>query len=378
MVSTNKDPVLAVFSLSGGNDFLNTVIPYTDPIYRDYRPSLAIADDQVIPLNDKLAFHPAMGALKKYWDEGKLAIILGVGYPNPSLSHFRSMDIWATCEPDELGLIGWLGSVIQEIDPKAENVLTGVNFGRGLPRSMAKDGVPVASVGDLSSYGLLTDIEGTGQRDQALDLFGRMYSPVLGKGAVNDYIRRTGLEAMAGADILGTAPSKYSSTVEYGDSAIGGYLKDMVQVHNAGFGTRVLFSTAPYNIFDTHANQAVGHSNLLMDVATNIDNFQSDLREQKISDNVTLFFYSEFGRRAMDNGSGTDHGTGGVAFALGEHVKGGIYGEYPSLELGKLEDGGNLQHNVDFRSAYSTILERWMGMDAKSIVGGSYDQLDFL
>ena len=378
MVSTNKDPVLAVLSLSGGNDFLNTVIPYTDPLYRDYRPSLAIAEDQVIPLNDKLAFHPAMSALKKYWDEGKLAIILGVGYPHPSLSHFRSMDIWATCEPDELGLIGWLGSVIQEIDPKAENVLTGVNFGRGLPRSMAKEGVPVASVGDLSSYGLLTDIEETGQRDQALDLFGRMYSPVLGKGIVNDYIRRTGLEARAGADILGTAPSKYSSTVEYGDSAIGGYLKDMVQVHNAGFGTRVLFTTAPYNIFDTHANQAVGHSNLLMDVATNIDNFMSDLREQKISDNVTLFFYSEFGRRAMDNGSGTDHGTGGVAFALGEHVKGGIYGEYPSLELGKLEDGGNLQHNVDFRSAYSTILERWMGMDAKSIVGGSYDQLGFL
>ena len=378
MVATNKDPVLAVFSLSGGNDFMNTVIPYTNPLYRDYRPTLAVAEDQVIPINDELAFHPAMASLKKYWDEGKLAIILGVGYPHPSLSHFRSMDIWATCEPDELGLIGWLGSVLQEIDPKAENVLTGVNFGRGLPRSMAKDGVPVASVGDLSSYGLLTDIEETGQRDQALDLFGRMYSPVLGRGIVNDYIRRTGLEAMAGADILGTAPGKYSSTVEYGNSDVGRYLKDMVQVHNAGFGTRVLFTTAPYNIFDTHANQAVGHSNLLMDISTNIDCFMTDLREQNISDNVMLFFYSEFGRRAMDNGSGTDHGTGGVAFALGEHVKGGIYGEYPSLELGKLEDGGNLQHNVDFRSAYSTILERWMGMDAKPIVGGTYDQLDFL
>ena len=378
MVTTNKDPVLAVFSLSGGNDFMNTVIPYTNPLYRDYRPTLAVAEDQVIPINDELAFHPAMASLKKYWDEGKLAIILGVGYPHPSLSHFRSMDIWATCEPDELGLTGWLGSVIQEIDPKAENVLTGVNFGRGLPRSMAKDGVPVASVGDLSSYGLLTDIEETGQRDQALDLFGRMYSPVLGRGVVNDYIRRTGLEAMAGADILGTAPGKYSSTVEYGNSAVGGYLKDMVQVHNAGFGTRVLFTTAPYNIFDTHANQAVGHSNLLMDISSNIDCFMTDLREQHISDNVMLFFYSEFGRRAMDNGSGTDHGTGGVAFALGEHVKGGIYGEYPSLELGKLEDGGNLQHNVDFRSAYTTILERWMGMDAKPIVGGTYEQLDFL
>ena len=378
MVATNKDPVLAVFSLSGGNDFMNTVIPYANPLYRDYRPTLAVAEDQIVPLNDELGFHPAMASLKKYWDEGKLAIILGIGYPHPSLSHFRSMDIWATCEPDELGLIGWLGSVLQEIDPKAENVLTGVNFGRGLPRSMAKDGVPVASVGDLSSYGLLTDIEETGQRDQALDLFGRMYSPVLGRGVVNDYIRRTGLEAMAGADILGTAPGMYSSTVEYGNSAIGGYLKDMVQVHNAGFGTRVLFTTAPYNIFDTHANQAVGHSNLLMDISTNIDCFMTDLREQQISDNVTLFFYSEFGRRAMDNGSGTDHGTGGVAFALGEHVKGGIYGEYPSLELGKLEDGGNLQHNVDFRSAYATILERWMGMDAKPIVGGNYDQLDFL
>ena len=378
MVSTKKDPVLAVFSLSGGNDFMNTVIPFTNPLYRDYRPTLAVPEDQVIPINDDLAFHPAMAPLKKYWDEGKMAIILGIGYPHPSLSHFRSMDIWATCEPDELGLVGWLGSVIQEIDPNGENVLTGVNFGRGLPRSLAKDGVPVASVGDLSSYGLLTDIEGEDQRAQALDVFSRMYSPAIGRGAVNDYIRRTGIEALKGADILSTAPGMYSSTVEYGSSAIGGYLKDMVQVHNAGFGTRVLFTTAPYNIFDTHANQAVGHSNLLQDISSNIDCFFADLRENQISDNVLLFFYSEFGRRAMDNGSGTDHGSGGVAFVIGEHVKGGLYGEYPSLELGKLEDGGNLQHNVDFRSAYSTILDRWMGLDAKSIVGGSFEMLDFL
>ena len=378
MVSTKKDPVLAVLSLSGGNDFMNTVIPYANPLYRDYRPALAIPEDQLLPLNDELAFHPAMAPLMKYWNEGKLAIILGIGYPNPSLSHFRAMDIWATCEPDELGLIGWLGSVIQDLDPKAENVLTGVNFGRGLPRAMAKDGVPVASVGDLGSYGLLTDIEQEDQRTQALDLFGRMYSPAIGRGAVNDYIRRTGVEAMAGADILGTAPGKYTSSIEYGNSAVGSYLRDMVQVHNAGFDTKVLFTTAPYNIFDTHANQAVGHSNLLLDISSNVDCFMSDLREHDLSDEVTLLFYSEFGRRAMDNGSGTDHGTGGVAFAVGEHVKGGIYGEYPSLEMDKLEEGGNLLHNVDFRQAYSTILDRWMGLDAKSIVGGNYEQLDFL
>ena len=378
MVSTKKDPVLAVLSLSGGNDFMNTVIPYNNPLYRDYRPTLAIPEDQLLPINDQLAFHPAMAPLMKYWEEGKLAIILGIGYPHPSLSHFRAMDIWATCEPDELGLIGWLGSVIQDLDPMAENVLTGVNFGRGLPRAMAKDGVPVASVGDLSSYGLLTDIDQEDQRTQALDLFGRMYSPAIGRGAVNDYIRRTGVEAMAGADILGTAPGKYTSSIEYGNSAVGSYLRDMVQVHNAGFDTRVLFTTAPYNIFDTHANQAVGHSNLLLDISSNVDCFMADLREHDLSDEVTLLFYSEFGRRAMDNGSGTDHGTGGVAFALGEHVKGGIYGEYPALEMDKLEEGGNLLHNVDFRQAYSTILDRWMGLDARSIVGGNYEQLDFL
>lgn len=378
MVSTIKDPVLAVMSLSGGNDGLNTIIPYNDPLYRDYRPSLGIAADSIIPINDQLGFHPAMAPLKKYWDEGHLAIIVGVGYPNGSLSHFRSMDIWATCEPEELGVTGWLGSVIQDVDPKGENVLTGVNFGRGLPRSLAKEGVAVASVGDLSTYGLLTDMGVESQRADALDLFGRMYAPAIGQGAVDDYIRRTGIEALQGADILSTAPGLYKSDVEYASTAMGGYLRDMAQVHNAGFGTKVMFTTAPYNIFDTHANQSVGHANLLQDVAVNIDAFITDLRQLGKSDNLTLFFYSEFGRRAMDNGSGTDHGTGGVAFAIGDHIKGGIYGEYPSLEPGKLEDGGNLQHNVDFRSPYTTLLDRWMGLDAKAIVGGNYEALDFI
>jgi len=378
MVSTKKDPVLAVISLSGGNDGLNTVIPYNDPNYRDNRPALGIPEDQIVHLTNEIGLHPSFAPLKKYWDQGKLAIIQGVGYPNGSLSHFRSMDIWATCEPDTLGVEGWLGRVIKALDPTGENVLTAVNFGRGMPRSLAMEGVPVASVGDLNSYGLLTDIEKENEREEALDLFGRMYAPAIGKGAVNDFIRRTGIEAMKGADILGTAPAKYNSEIEYLLGNIGGYLKDMVQVHNAQFGTRVFFTTAPYNIFDTHANQAVGHSNLLGDVAVNVDSFMSDLRQLDISDNVTTLLYSEFGRRAKDNGSGTDHGTGGVAFVIGENVKGGLYGEYPSLKANELEDGGNLQHNTDFRSVYTTLLENWMGLDAKPIVGGSYERLGFL
>ena len=378
MVSTNKDPVLAVVSLSGGNDGLNTVIPINDPHYRDYRPTLGIPEDQIVPFTDDLGFHPSFAPMKKYWDEGKLAIILGIGYPHPSLSHFRSMDIWATCEPDVLEVEGWLGRTLKAIDPNGENVLTGVNFGRGLPRSLAMEGVPVASVGDLSKYGLLPEIEREDERNDALDLFGRMYAPVIGRGQVNDFIRRTGIEALKGADILTTAPGMYHSEVEYMYGNIGGYLRDMAQVHNADFGTRVLFTTAPYNIFDTHANQAVGQSNLLKDVANNVDSFMTDLRQLNVSDNVVMLLYSEFGRRAVDNGSGTDHGTGGISFVIGEKVKGGLYGEYPSLAPDKLEEGGNLQHSLDFRSAYTTLLERWMGLDAKPLVGGSFEQIDFL
>ena len=374
----SKENVFAVLSLSGGNDGLNTVIPYTNGLYRDYRPTLGVPADKVIPLNETLGLYPTMGPLKKFWDEGKLAIFLGIGYPHPSYSHFRSMDIWHTCEPDKIGVEGWLGRAIKEIDPQADNVLTGVNFGRGLPRALAKEGVPVASVGNLETYGLLTGIEGQDQRTQALDVFSRMYNPAMGRGYVLDYIRRTGTDALKGADILSTAPSKYTSDVTYSNTAVGQYMKNIAQTHLAEFGTRILYTTSPYNGFDTHANQAAAHNNLWTDVSNTVDTFFTDLRNHSASDNVLLFMFSEFGRRISDNGSGTDHGAAGVAFAVGEHVKGGIYGEYPSLEPSKQEEGGNLRYNLDFRCVYSTILEDWLGLNPVPIVGGNYDRVKFL
>jgi len=378
MVSTKKDNVLAVLSLSGGNDGLNTVIPYNSGHYRDYRPTLSIGENQVIPLNDEIGLHPAMGPLKRFWDAGKLAIFLGIGYPSPSYSHFRSMDIWHTCEPDKVGVEGWLGQVIKNIDPNAENVLTGVNFGRGLPRALAKEGVPVASVGNLETYGLLTGIEGEDQRSQALDVFGRMYGPTIGSSYTLDYIRRTGTDALKGADILATAPDKYTSKVEYSATAIGQYMKNIAQTHLAEFGTRVLFTTSPYNGFDTHANQASDHARLWTDVSNTVETFMEDLRDHQASDNVLLFMFSEFGRRVVDNGSGTDHGAGSVAFVVGEDVKGGLYGTYPSLDPSEQEDGGNLKSSMDFRSVYTTILEDWMHMDPVPIVGGNYEKIPFL
>ncbi len=378
MASSKQDNVFAVLSLSGGNDGLNTVIPYSNGLYRDYRPNLGIPADKVIPLNDELGLHPTMAPLKTFWDEGKLAIFLGIGYPHPSYSHFRSMDIWHTCEPDKVGVDGWLGQAMKEIDPQASNVLTGVNFGRGLPRALSKAGVPVASVGDLETYGLLTGIEGQDQRTEALDVFARMYGPTVGTGYALTYIRSTGIYALKGADILATAPAKYKSSVTYSKSTVGGYMKNIAQTHLANFGTRILYTTSPYNSFDTHANQAPAHTSLWTDVSVNVKNFYDDLREHKASDNVLLFMFSEFGRRITDNGSGTDHGAAGVAFAVGEHVKGGLYGTYPSLKPSDQEEGGNLKSSMDFRSVYSTILDDWLGLNPAPIVGGSFEKVRFL
>ena len=375
VVSKAKENVLAVLSLTGGNDFLNTVVPFTNPLYRDYRPNVGIAEEDILPINDYLGFHPAMAPMKRFWDEGKMAIVLGVGYPNPNRSHFRSMDIWHTCEPDKIGTEGWLGRAIEALDPDTENVLTGVNFGRGLPRALAKDGVPVASVGNLETYGLLNGIEGERQRDRALEVFDRMYSRAIGSSAVVSYIRRTGYDALKGADVLATAPGLYQSNAEYSDSAVGGYLKNIAQVHLAGFGSRVLYTGAPYNSFDTHANQPGIHGALWQDISRNVESFLDDLEEHDAADEVLLLMFSEFGRRAADNGSGTDHGTGGVAFVIGSNVAGGIYGEYPSLDEDKLEDGGDLRHNVDFRGVYSTVLEGWLGLDPAPIVGGHFEPL---
>ena len=376
MTSTKKDPVLAVLQLSGGNDALNTIIPYSNPLYADNRPSVRVSEDQVLQINDQIGFNPAMAPIKDLYDQGKVAIIQGVGYPNPNRSHFRSMDIWHTCEPDKVGDEGWLGRAIRDIDPTGENVLTGVNFGRGLPRSLAAPGVPVASVGNLETYGVLTGIEDE-QRGEALDIFSRMYSPAMGRGQVMDYLSHTGMDALKGADILKTAPENYSSSVEYGNNSVAQYMRNIAQTHIAGFGTRFLYTTAPYNSFDTHAGQMVGHSRLWSEVSAAVRDFQADLEENDAADNMTLLVFTEFGRRVHDNGSGTDHGSGGVAFVIGNNVKGGLYGEYPSLEESKLLEG-DLHFNNDFRGLYSTLLEDWIGIDAKSVVGGNFEKMAFI
>ena len=375
MTTTKKDPVLVVLQLSGGNDYLNTIIPYTDPFYRDARPNVAIPEDEVLILDDQLGLHPSMAQLKDIYDQGNMAIIHGVGYENSIRSHFRSMDIWHTCEPDKNGEEGWLGLAARDLDPHKENIVTTVSFGYSLFRALVSPGVPVACVDNLDTYGLLTDISEAEQRTKILDRFARIYAPAVGNDIVMDYLKQTGLEAMNGADILKVASGKYSSNVEYADGSIAQKLKGIAKVHLAGLGTRIFY--CDHNGFDTHANQMGAHATLWQDVSGAINDFYADLKEHDAADNVLMLLFTEFGRRVGDNGSGTDHGSGGVAFAIGDPVKGGQYGEYPSRKPEDLQQG-DLVPNLDFRGLYSTVLEDWLGLDAKPIVKGAFEKPKFL
>jgi uncharacterized protein (DUF1501 family) len=373
MSGSGKAPVLVVVQLTGGNDFMNTIVPYANPHYYDSRKTLVVPEDEALPIDDEVAFHPMATPLKSLFDRGKVAVVQGIGYPNSSRSHFRAMDIWHTCEPEKVATEGWLGKAIRDLDPNQENVLTGVHIGRALPRALAASGVPVTSVSDLDNYGLLTGISDRAQRESALAIFRRIYTPAIGSGPVMDYLARTGTDVLLGADRLKEAPTRYSSTVQYPDNPIARSLRDVARVHLAGLGTRILYTAQ--GGYDTHANQGPTHPKLLGELSSAVEAFVADLAEHDAADEVVMLVFTEFGRRIRDNGSGTDHGSGGGAFIIGERVKGGLYAEYPSLNPSQWLNGEDLSPTIDFRGVYATVLEQWLGLDATPVVGGTYEQI---
>ena len=374
MAGNQKDPVLVVVQLSGGNDFMNTVVPYTAGIYYDSRPVIGLKEDEVLPIHDTLAWNPNCAPLQSMYEAGEIAVVQGIGYPNSNRSHFRAMDIWHTCEPVEIGTEGWAGRVIRELDPGGHNVLTGVSVGKGLPRAMAVPGVPVTSFDNLDTYGLLTGIDDAQRRTAALEVFKGMYGHEVGAGMVMDYLSQTGLNVISGTAELKKAKTGYSSTVEYGESAIAGSLRDVARVHLAGLGTRVFYTA--HGGYDNHANEVPDHPKLLADLSSAISSFFQDLRAHDASSEVTMLVFTEFGRRIRDNASGTDHGSGGGAFIVGDHVKGGLYAQYPSLDPSRWVHGEDMEHTIDFRGIYGTVLEQWMGLDPTEIVGGHFEQIN--
>ena len=258
-------------------------------------------------------------------------------------------------------------------------MLKGVNFGQGLPRALALRGVPVTSVSSLESYGVLSSVPGVAaEAERAHD--SRQVRPDVRPG--HRHRRGHGLPRARpdatlykGADIIRSAPERYSSTIEYAETPIAKYLRDIAQVYLADLGTQVFYTQ--HGSFDSHFNQPPMHTKLWIDMSSAISDFFDDLKEHDAGDNLIMVLFTEFGRRVKDNGTGTDHGAGGAAFVIGNQVKGGMYSTYPSLRPEDLTQG-DLAPNYDFRGFYSTIIDRWLGLDPVPIVGGKFEQMDFV
>ncbi len=372
-----RERKLVVVQLSGGNDYLNCVVPYDDPRYVDNRPNVRITEDRVLPLDGTYGLNPGMQPIKELYDQGKVAVVHGVGYPEPNRSHFRSMDIWHTAEPRHIADQGWLGNSIKQMYPQGDNVVAAVNFGGGLPRALIAKGAPVASVTDLETYGLMGHLGAEAERSEVLELFKYIYSMGLGSGPTMDLMSQTGLDALRGSDMLSQCTLTYDSEIEYDPNAFSNSMKSAAQVLQADIGTRICYTQ--HGSFDAHTNGIALQEKLLRDVSGGIYDFYTDMKQHDPEGNedILILAFSEFGRRVKDNGNGTDHGSGGVAFLIGDSVAGGQYGDYPSMDEKDLVEG-DLAFNLDFRTLYTEIMEDWLEVDAREIMDRDYGKVGVL
>jgi uncharacterized protein (DUF1501 family) len=373
--ASSSAKILVALQLSGGNDGLNTLVPYGQQAYYDLRPRLAITPGDVLPITDSLGLHPRMSSLKRLYDQGLVAIVQGVGYPNPNRSHFRSMDIWHSARPDTFERSGWLGRYIAACQCSQDNALPAISVGDQLNTMFWTETTLVPAVASIGAFSFLTDTKYKNDRTFQMQTLQNIYSQAGNWSPYESLIRRGTLQALAGSDELQRVAASYQSPVKYpANNGLANQLKLVAQVIAGNLGTR-LFSVSMGG-FDTHANQKDHHAQLLGQLGEAIDAFMQDLANMKRQDDVTIMTFSEFGRRVKQNGSGgTDHGTAEPMFIIGNSVKGGLYGTYPSLE--NLDANGDLQFTADFRSVYAGVLKDVVGMaDPTPVLGGSFDAVD--
>jgi uncharacterized protein (DUF1501 family) len=366
---------LVVVQLSGGNDGLNAVVPYGNGLYYQLRPQIGIAADQVLHLDDQIGLHPNLKSFKALFDQHELAVIQGVGYPNSSRSHFRSMEIWHTARPDSSSPgQGWLGAFMSEIYKVGDSPFECVNFGYSVPQALLTPHAPVAALQNTTNFQFLVDRRLPTMKDPLLKTFGQVFTKPAQKTPALDLVSSTWDTTTRGVNILNNTTEKYQPATQYPNNAFGNTMQQVAQMLSADVGTRVFY--VQLGGFDTHANEKPAQAQLLSQLADSLAAFQSDLEAHSRADQVLTMMFSEFGRRVKENGSqGTDHGSAGPMFVLGKGVKGGVYGEHPDL---KNLDDGDLAFSTDFRSVYATVIEDWLGASSKDVVGGAYDRLGFV
>lgn len=375
IAQTASDRTLIIVQMAGGNDGLNTVIPFTDPLYMQMRPTLGIPGTKVLPLDTRLGLHPNLQPLTKLWDEGHLAIVEGVGYPNQSLSHFQAMDIWQTLDLNGNGVEGWLGKLVAGLVDQDGHPFKALNIGVQTAQALQSISAPVPTVASVESYAIGTDPSDAARGNARLQALMKLYNSYPGTAPYAALLDTVALSAQEGTRQLHQADATYRPAIIYPAGPFSDGLKILAEAIVQDLGLRVGYVTL--GGFDTHANQQATHDLLLQTLASGLSAFYDDLVAHGKADNVVIMTWSEFGRRVEENGSlGTDHGTAAPLFVLGNPVKKGIFGEPPSLS--HLDENGNLKYTVDFRSVYATVLDRWMGASSKNVLGGSFSSQNFL
>lgn len=373
---TGKDTILVVVQLTGGNDGLNTVIPFKNELYAKYRPTIKIQTDQLKKINDEFGLHPALSDVHGLLDQNALCVVQGVGYPNPSQSHFRSMDIWQAASTAETLTEGWVGKALKAMNTPAFHI---TEQNESAPLALRGSPSRVPSITSIEDFQLkLTAATGADIRDQKNVIEGATRDVGVGdnKPSLLDFVSKTALQTYASSAKLQEIGKNYQPKSPYpANNALANRLRLCAQLIDAGLGARVFYVSI--DGFDTHATQggAVGtHANLLTQVSGAIAAFYKDLAARGHKDRLLIMTFSEFGRRAKENGSrGTDHGSGAPMLLVGGKVKSGIVGKHPDLD--KL-DMGNLKHEIDFRQVYASTLENWLGVNSKDVLGSEFKGIE--
>lgn len=411
------DKVLVIVQLAGGNDGLNTVIPYRNDDYYRARPRIGIAKDKALKLNDELAVHPKAEGFKKLYDAGLLAICQCVGYPNFNRSHFRSTDIWSSAEPDKTSHSGWLGRYFdsccsgadpgpkaaakpqaakpQPADPAAAIALTNsppialegdkfipitfknpasLTYQEGQKNAMLKSAFEKLNDGEMTELGMDDDDHKMTRLPKIP--YGTEGSLTLPKEETDMFVQRSALNARMYAEQIKSSVARVSNKANYPANPLAADLKLVAQMITAGLPTRVYYVTL--GGFDTHSNEVPRHEKLMETLSSALAAFADDLKALGQLDRTTVMTFSEFGRRVAENGSqGTDHGEAAPLFVMGSAVKAGFHGPNPDLRKDKLTRG-DVAFKVDFRSIYATMLRDWLKADDVKVLGKKFEALPLI
>ncbi len=395
--ATGKDStILVVLQMAGGNDGLNTVVPFANDDYHRARPKLGLDGKAVLKLNDEVALHGSLTGFKELYDAGNLSIIQGIGYPNPNRSHFRSTEIWQTASDSEkYESYGWLGRYFDNACAGADPTV-GVSIGRQMPQAFAAKTPKGVSLENPQSYRFMTSERGgrgaaseesyrkLNEADEGMQMeagadsnsggsIGAIHGAQGHGGSALDFLERTAMDAQVSSDKIRAVSAKVDNKATYPQSQLANGLKLVARLIGGGLPTRVYYVSQ--GGYDTHTNQAGAQQRLLKDLGDSVKAFTDDMKAQGNLSRVLVMTFSEFGRRVAENASGgTDHGAAAPMFIIGQKVRAGLLGKYPSLAPGDLVNG-DLKYNVDFRSVYAGVLEEWLKTPSAPILGKKFEPL---